>query len=1356
MKKVLRILLAPVVLFCTIGYIAVRVYLPEYLAQAPKLVEELSKQFVNGKVTVNNVRWNGRLTFTADNISVYDETDRKLADIDAVDIELAPLKIFLGSEKILSGIIVKEPNIFLDVNEKDEWNWRSFLKDSGSGETPFYGCVEIVDGSASVTSPLGAWNLKIEGNIDGGANPNFCIDAAIKHNEEKLALSGVLDTDMVGYITLRTKEFSLSPFAEIAKAFVPVSDFEAGLHKVILVWKNNGKQVALQGQGEWGGKYVAAQGMQVNDFKIPFVIAEEGVFINKAEALFGDGALSVAAEYYFETGEAKGFVRADQVNYAINTGDKISLNGIIGIDGKFVDNKNMDLNIAANLRDVKWNTLLMSTLDFDANIDEAGANVEKFAAFAQDGLANGSVKIGFDGSLSGNGKITNFPIDAILQTSVKGAKGNLTAGWNLSGSIDHLNFDANTQVKQLNVAGIGVREGHGRLKVLDNVLSIEDYELNMKQGKHLLNGSVDFSGETSKVDVLLSTENVRAEELVGSLYPDIKLTGNVDNELSISGTTDNLNLYGRLFLQDGSIQGVLLDRVSGDYTYNLNDGFELKNGIVQALSTTAVVEGRMDSNKDLDFKLDVVNMALEYLPIRATTAELKGNVNLRGELKGNIDKPEFYGNIAAGSVFINGEELKNIEGDLVSEGFVESRLNCSFEQYPEGIFAADLNLNTQEKDLRGNISFMYGNLRSVLKMVGTPFDIDGTAGGRLTINPNGKRSGIFADMRIDDVRAKNGFVSDRVRFKGRIQDRKVWFDEFSVRENMDFEDKGYIEAQGWMDFATRNLDIKATAKEANPAIATIFMSEPPIVTGSMNMDLQLSGNLKAPYGNAKVNLLNAGVEGIEVDLLKAEFDLLNDVIELKEAVATKDIYKLSAKGDFPLELFLRKEERKNKNAHMNIDFKLDNTRLGVLKLLTSEVEEASGECNGEIKLTGTLEEPLLYGGIDVQNGIIKLQKIDTLLEAINADLDFNGNDILLNNFVLNVGEGQITADGTYGLRSSEDKAYALNVKLLNPNVSSDIFTGRINGEVSIVPKKYFSLNQDGKPVPAGVRPLVQADVKLDDVLINMPTIPSFGEGESNIGLDVKVALGPDIHLYNKYLYDLWLSGGLHVKGSTVYTNIDGNIKADRGTVTYLRTPFKIEKAIAAWPVPGDLLPTVNVAATAKFRRYDISMNVTGPVDTMDLTLKSNPSASKDRIVKMLTLQREVSETGDQVSENDLQNLMTVGLEMTFLSDVEELFKDALGLNEFRIYGGRLRSGLEIESKSIHEFSKDEKNQYNLLVSKNLGDKWMIGYTMSADGEHQSAFSQYALSKHFNVNYARRKDMEEEDHWYGVEYKITFR
>ena len=44
--------------------------------------------------------------------------------------------------------------------------------------------------------------------------------------------------------------------------------------------------------------------------------------------------------------------------------------------------------------------------------------------------------------------------------------------------------------------------------------------------------------------------------------------------------------------------------------------------------------------------------------------------------------------------------------------------------------------------------------------------------------------------------------------------------------------------------------------------------------------------------------------------------------------------------------------------------------------------------------------------------------------------------------------------------------------------------------------------------PMAFRPRISGSLRLDDVLINMPTVPELGEGDSNIGLDMKLVLGP--------------------------------------------------------------------------------------------------------------------------------------------------------------------------------------------------------------------------------------------------------
>ena len=121
--------------------------------------------------------------------------------------------------------------------------------------------------------------------------------------------------------------------------------------------------------------------------------------------------------------------------------------------------------------------------------------------------------------------------------------------------------------------------------------------------------------------------------------------------------------------------------------------------------------------------------------------------------------------------------------------------------------------------------------------------------------------------------------------------------------------------------------------------------------------------------------------------------------------------------------------------------------------------------------------------------------------------------------------------------------------------------------------------------------------------VNMPTVPSLGEGSSNLGLNVAVNLGPKVHLYNKYLYDLWLKGAVKAEGSTVFPRVSGGIDTDRGTVTYLRTRFKIDKGSLRWSQSGTFLPNVKLAANTKFSRYRIALQVDGSLNKENLNMK---------------------------------------------------------------------------------------------------------------------------------------------------------
>lgn len=1425
MNKLLRWLLGVAAIAGIVYYSIIKFIVPGYLAQVPPLVSDLVQSYITGTVSVARVEWDGALQLTAFDVQVKDRQQQLIAVVPTVQLHVSPWSALFNTQKALDKVVIDRPTIYLTLDQQEKWNVQNFLKPSQSSETPFYGLLTLQQATLLVDTPYGKWDFGLDGTVDGGGNPKFALEAQLTHAADKLQLKGLVDLQAVGQLTLQTEHFAVQDFAALAEKFGQVKNLQGAVTDVNVLWSNDGKDIVvtgaaglqkltgvvvyqdwqvpvgldgkvafndkdvevskmqltvdgqtaqldgelnfkdqenLQGHGELAAAALTWQNMEFKNISLPFIISDNKVQVNTAQAALGDGELELLAEYDLKGGAVVASLDLRNIKTAPlleRPDDVIAVDGSIALQGS-VQTDAFKINAAANTLHVGWRDLLLQKVDFDIDVDNNGATINNLSGFTEQGalLAQGTVTS--DGVFKLHGSATEFPLAPVLELLGQEGSGLAAGRFDVSGTADAVDFTGVTQLKQVHIAGLDITEAHGGVSMQNSVLDLHDYNVLMAQGGSVLNGSIDLRNAEPAFDLEVVTKGVRAEPFVQAFLPEVKLTGNIDNKVRLTGNLAAPNLAGEFLLTDGSAQGYLVDKIQTDYSYQ-NGTLVINDCNITALSTEAELSGKMTADRSLAFKVDIKDIDLKVLPISDDTVALQGYVDAFGTLSGTLDQPFFHGDVSSKAVSINGETLTDIKCKLDSDGGTKNHLTGSFKQAPKGVLSVELNYDHTHRYLQGNVLAMFGNVRSILKMAKTDYDIDGLAEGEIAINPQGPHTGLFVDVAVDEI--KIGALNyEGMNFKGHLHDNVWYFDDVKLLEQKAVPDKGLVAVGGKVDLTSGKLELEAGAVDANPALITALMADPVALTGDLNMFVQLQGTLKEPQGNGSVEIKNGNLAGIGFDDFTAMLSLAHDNLKLEQAMLTKDVYKASAYGDVPLDLFRSREQRRDPQAQMNVQLNLDNARLGIFQVISPLVEWGVGETQGVVRLAGTLEEPLVYGSVVIPGGSLKFKHVQTVIENIHTEMEFLGNTVELKDISAQLGKGTFKGSGTYALRSNAKDAYKLSLVADNAELASDIFTGRINGNLDITPQRYMIRPQPGSTAPVNnkeprfdYRPLLQGSVRFDDVLVNMPTIPEFGEGSSNIGLDLQVVLGPKIHLYNKYLYDLWLSGGLNVTGSTLFTNIGGTISADRGTISYLRTQFKVHSASVAWPVPGVILPTVTLDATAKFQRYDIGMHIAGPLEEMDLQLNSSPPLTKDQIVKMLTLQREaVSSEG--VDSNDLQNLMTAGLEMAVFGDVEQIFKEALGLDEFRVYSGTLRSGIEMDTNRSNDFTADERNQYNLLFSKYLTDNFMIGYTTSMDNENRSIFGQYEVSRHLNINAALNYSLDKKpEKWYGLEYRVTF-
>jgi translocation and assembly module TamB len=99
-----------------------------------------------------------------------------------------------------------------------------------------------------------------------------------------------------------------------------------------------------------------------------------------------------------------------------------------------------------------------------------------------------------------------------------------------------------------------------------------------------------------------------------------------------------------------------------------------------------------------------------------------------------------------------------------------------------------------------------------------------------------------------------------------------------------------------------------------------------------------------------------------------------------------------------------------------------------------------------------------------------------LVDKLNVDVQFAGNKVVVNNVSATLGKGTVSGNGTYALRSSADAAYKFNMQAKNAEIVSNIFRGRINGDVTIAPHTYVINRRavGSEQTALGYRPFIKA------------------------------------------------------------------------------------------------------------------------------------------------------------------------------------------------------------------------------------------------------------------------------------------
>ena len=862
------------------------------------------------------------------------------------------------------------------------------------------------------------------------------------------------------------------------------------------------------------------------------------------------------------------------------------------------------------------------------------------------------------------------------------------------------------------------------------------YDFSMERGGRevwLVNGTIGFAGER-RIDLQIDTMGARMEDVAALVAPDQPITGNIDNVIKFTGTLDNPHAVGYVHFYRGSYAGALLSGMDGDYF--LDDGIiRVQVFHIYSPMVDMVLNGTINTLGLLDFDAEVRDLDMKRFEHKLPY-EVSGHGVFNGKVGGTISRPIFRGELKADTITMNGVELREIHSFAHYENGIIELNKTGFRQGPDGSVLAHLRYDLDTRALRGAMDIEKMDVEALLKLANQQENrLTGVITSKVQFGGTPDNPSIALTGEIEQGTLASYPLSD-VALDVSLANRVL-----TVRKLSGDQGSGSFSAVGTMDFdGPANVDIAVS--DVALGIFTRFAGIEEDVTGTASLTAHIGGYTQNPEVDMTLTAKNGGLNGASFDELTGEAQVRNSVIRLNRLTVTKYIdgipYAASMHGTLPLRaLTAERDEILNTYEQIDLTVVLDNADLSLIPVFSKQVEWALGRTEGRLQLHGTLAAPRITGTLRVVNGAVKLRYFEHPLTDMQIQIDALGDSISVRECTGKMGSGTYLLSGRMGMTGMEPGNYDFTFVMNGLELKTSFYEGPLSGSLHLTEGEYW-----GERLP-----MLSGTIDIDRALVTIPSIPETDDELPHFILDVGLTVGRYVHLFSPNFYDIHPSGYVHFGGTTRHPRTTGMIGVRRGdTVSYLRTAFKIREGTATFNQPESFLPEIAFYAEARLTHTRVFLSANGPLDHMDFRLGSNPEMSEEEIIRMLTLRSAYQSGEGGITAADI---LSIGLQMSILSEVEDSVKNFLHLDVLRLSSG---SGTLFETKDDEAVKKNE-NEYNIEIGKYFGDRVLLRYVqgLGAASDKRRFGIQYDFNDRFGISY----DREGSDQLISIEARIRF-
>ena len=901
---------------------------------------------------------------------------------------------------------------------------------------------------------------------------------------------------------------------------------------------------------------------------------------------------------------------------------------------------------------------------------------------------------------------------ALAQASLTG-RGSLRSHARLSGTWDRpeaaITLDSDSLVlEDILLGSVRAAASLGP----DGTLAVQDLTLINKTSQVRASGSITlfdgFPGISATLPAMIDVALITVQP--AHFMEEAAISGVVDGSVAIIGSltdpTAHLSLVaGDLRAADFTLDTVQLKGLFSEGALSLEDlNIASKGSSMNARGTIRIMEpGTVTILDEPSITLDVRS---ETILLEDFTTLAQGTCSLQGFLEGSLLRPSGRMELRGENLLVSGQHLSSVEVRASSDG--------------QRVVVSPVLVVLKENETlsgQGWISFdetfsfrldSTGIPLNSLVFLDDPDLIEGLAVFEASGSGSIARPEITARLAIRDVTLRRVSQPD-------------WHLDILLRDRT-------IRAAGSLNFvldATYELDEERFT--ASALFSATELSPYFALAGRKDLTGTVSGTLEA-RGSTR------DVQGITMQMDLASIDVFFGANELVRASDLKASFQDGILVLPSSRIILGSQGWMDIQGVGRTDLTLDISAHGILPLVVlgafvEDFTEAGGSIHFASQIRGTFAEPDLSLLLELQDLSVPLVATGQRIRNLGGTVRISESELLLEKISGTIEAGTFTLEGAVTLEGLSPKLFDLQLAAQSlPLEIPNTLEVSIDAAASI-------RGTPGASLLAGEIVLLEATY-YRDVRINLLTGVSrlltperktpvmtrrlMPEILQNMALQVTLRRRGTVAIDNNIAY-LEINPDLLLRGTVSNPVLTGRTTIMDGSVTYQKKEFVVTRGAIDFLNPFRTEATIGISGEVLVRQWTIFLSITGTMDEMIFSLRSDPPEEDAAILSLLAFGKTTREfiTGEGGTMTSATGMMAELLASTFGEDI----KKATALDIFEVETTR------------DSTATDNAEGLRLILGKELSRRMTIKYEMETRSSliTQRAIAEYKLLENLLLN-----------------------